>query len=99
VPAEAGSDWSVRSFDTTELHVASADSIDKRLVDELVEDFRKSPMDRAYPELALSRVLESGGARRYFIFDIRYVDDVSVVYALDSHNVILDKFITSPWKK
>lgn len=67
------------------------------LVDKLIEDYKKSPKDRAYSELTLSRVLGDGGGRQYLVFDIQYVDDVSVVYVLDSRNAILEKFLMSPW--
>lgn len=99
VPANSGNEWKVRAFDVTRLHVVSASPVDQMLVDQLVEDYRKFPKDNAYSELTLSRVLGDGegGGRRYFIFDLQYVDDVSVVYVLDSRNVILEKFLMSPW--
>lgn len=99
VSADFGSEWKVRAFDATTLHVVSASSVDQMLVDQLVEDYRKFPKDSAYSELTLSRVLGDGegGGRRHFIFDLQYVDDVSVVYVLDSRNVILEKSLMSPW--
>jgi len=89
----------VRAFDATALQAVSAISIDQVLVNQLIEDYRSFPRDSAYPELTLSRVLGDGedSGRRYLVFDIQYVDDVSVVYVLNSRNVILEKFLMSPW--
>lgn len=99
VPANSGNEWQVRAFDATTLQAMSASSVDQMLVDQLIEDYKKSPRDSAYSELTLSRVLGDGegGGRRYFVFNLQYVDDVSVVYVLDSRNVILEKFLMSPW--
>ena len=99
VPAGSGSEWQVRTLDATALRTVAATSIDQMLVDKLIEDYKKSPKDRAYSELTLSRVLGDGdgGGRQYLVFDIQYVDDVSVVYVLDSRNAILEKFLMSPW--
>lgn len=99
VPANSGSEWQVRTFDATTLHAVSESSVDQMLVDQLIEDYKKFPKDSAYSELTLSRVLGDGDGdgRRYFVFDLKYVDDVSVVYFLDSRNVILEKFLISPW--
>lgn len=99
VPADSGSEWEARAFDVMKLHAVSVSSIDQILVEQLIEDYKKSPKDSGYSELALSRVLEDGeeGGRRYFVFDLQYVDDVNVVYVLDSRNVILEKFLMSPW--
>lgn len=99
VPADSGSVWQVRAFDATALQAVSAISIDQVLVNQLIEDYRSFPRDSAYPELTLSRVLGDGedSGRRYLVFDIQYVDDVSVVYVLNSRNVILEKFLMSPW--
>lgn len=71
------------------------------LVDRLIEDYKTAPKDSAYSELGLSRVLGDGegGGRRYFVFNIQYVDDLGVVYVLDSRNVIVDKFLISPWMR
>jgi hypothetical protein len=82
VTANPGSEWQVRSFDATTLHAVPASSVDQMLVDQLIEDYKKFPKDGAYSKLTLSRVLGGGegGGRRYFIFDLQYVDDVSVVY-------------------
>lgn len=97
VPADSGSEWQVRTLDATALRTVFETSIDQMLVDKLIEDYKKSPKDRAYSELTLSRVLGDGGGRQYLVFDIQYVDDVSVVYVLDSRNAILEKFLMSPW--
>lgn len=96
----AGGEWQVRNFDAKKLSVVGASLVDQVLVDQLVEDYKKLPADSGYPALTLSRVLEDGenGGRRYFVFDLQYVDDISVVYVLDSRNVILEKFLASPWK-
>ncbi|MCD9033749.1 hypothetical protein LDO32_18720 [Luteimonas sp. Y-2-2-4F] len=100
VSVSSGSKWQVKNFDTTTLQDVSASSVDQMLVNQLVEDYKKYPSDSDYSELALLRVLEDrGGGRRYFVFDLHYVDDVSVVYVLDSHDVILERFIMSPWVK
>lgn len=100
VPANTGSEWRVRTFDATKLNAVSASSADQTLAGQLIEDYKKSPKDSNYSELTLSRVLQDreGGGKRYFVFDLRYVDDVGAVYVLDSRNVILEKFLTSPWK-
>lgn len=99
VSTDTGSEWRVRTFDATTLHAVGVSSVDQMLVDRLIEDYKKFPKDSGYSELTLSHVLGNGegGGRRYFVFDIRYVDDVSVVYVLDPRNVILEKFLTSPW--
>jgi hypothetical protein len=99
VPTNSGSEWQVRAFDATTLQAVSASSVDQMLVEQLIEDYKKFPKDSAYSELTLSRVLGDGegDGRRYFFFDLQYVDDVSVVYVLDSSNVILEKFLVSPW--
>lgn len=101
VPTDSGGEWKVRAFDATELHAVAADEVDQVLVARLIEDYKKFPKDSDYAELTLSRVLGNGGAggKRYFVFDLRYVDDVSVVYVLDSGNAILEKFFASPWKR
>ena len=100
-PAGSGSEWQVRTFDARALHTMSTTSVDQALVDRLIDDYKKSPKDRDHSELMFSRALwdGDGGARRYFVFDLRYADDVGVVYVLDSKNVILEKFLTSPWQQ
>lgn len=99
VPENSVSEWRVRTLDATRLDAVSAISVDQVLVDRLIDDYKKNPKDSDYSELTLSRVLQDreGGGKRYFVFELRYVDDVGVVYVLDSKNVILEKFMTSPW--
>jgi hypothetical protein len=94
-------DWRARSFDARKLHPGSASSVDQVLVDRLIEDYKKAPKNSAYSELTLLRVLEDGegGGRRYFVFNIQYIDHLEVVYVLDSRNVILDKLLISPWMR
>jgi hypothetical protein len=98
---DTGGEWQVKTFNATKLRAVSAISIDQMLVDRLIQDYKKFPKDSGYTELTLSRVLEDGegSGRRYFVFDLRYVDDVSVVYVLDSRNVTLEKFLASPWRR
>jgi hypothetical protein len=99
VSADSGSEWQVKPFDATALHAVSVGSVDQMLVEQLIENYKKFPKYSESSELTLSRVLGDGdsGGRRYFIFDIQYVDDVSVVYVLDSRNTILERFLMSPW--
>lgn len=99
VPEVPRAEWKVRDFYASTLHPVSANSVDQVLVEQLIEDYRRFPKDGSYSRLNLSRVLEAGegGGRRYFVFDVQYVDDVAVVYVLDSRNAILDKFLISPW--
>jgi hypothetical protein len=98
-PSGSESEWRVRAFHAAKLNVVSANTVDQKLVDQMIEDYKKSPKNNDYSELTLSHVLEGreGGGMRYFIFNLRYVDDVNVVYVIDSRNVVLDKFLASPW--
>lgn len=100
-PTSSGNEWQVKAFDATALHTMSTISVDQLLVDRLIEDYKKSPKDSDYSELTFSRALwdRDEGGRRYFVFDLRYVDDIGVVYVLDSKNVILEKFLASPWQQ
>jgi hypothetical protein len=99
MPADNVGKWEIKTFDGRKLHAVSASSVDQVLINWLIEDYKKAPKDSAYSELTLSRVLrdEEGGRRRYFIFNLEYVDDVNVVYVLDSRNIVLEKFLASPW--
>lgn len=94
-------DWAVRPFDAPALVPVSPNLVDDGLVDRLVADYRKAPNESSYSELTLSRVyfdLERTETR-YFVFDIRYADDATVVYVLDSRDVVIDKFLSSHWMR
>ena len=96
-----GVDWAVRPFDTTTLVPVSPISVNQELVDRLVAEYKSAPNESSYSELTLSRVyLDRGEAEsRYFVFDIRYADDATVVYVVNSRAVVLDKFLSSHWTR
>jgi hypothetical protein len=100
VSTDSDGKWQVRAFNATELHALEINSVDQILVEQLIQDYKENPKDSDYTELTLSRVLEEEpGGKRHFVFDLQYADDVGIVYVVDSRNVILDKFLISPWIK
>jgi hypothetical protein len=90
--------WEAKNIDKSSLLEISANALSDDLVSKIKNDYANSPFDSDYPELVLFSVFTHKTKDKLFIFfDVRYVDDIQVVYEVGQDGHLLGKYMHSVW--
>lgn len=90
--------WETKQIDKSSLRELNVNALSDDLVSKIKNDYASSPFDSDYPELLLSSVFMHKTEDKLFIFfDVRYVDDIQVVYEVGQDGHLLGKYMHSVW--
>ena len=90
--------WRVQVVDKGALTKVDPSRLSEDLISKIKSDYAESPSKSGYTELELAVILENESAGTlYAFFDIRFVDDVQVVYEIGSDGGIVDRYVYSHW--
>jgi hypothetical protein len=93
------STWVVKSIDLNALEKVEIDSIAQVLIADLQTDYQKNPSVKSYDLIKLSSAfLDKATNHNILIFDIAHVDDVQVIYEVDSSGQVVSKYLRSIWE-
>jgi hypothetical protein len=91
--------WEYRSENIKTLERIEISAQDRRVIDQLVEQYAIAPQMKGYGEIVINKAVRSrDGKSKWFVFDIKYVEDSQVVYAVGPSGEVLDHFLLSSWR-
>ena len=71
---------------------------DKKLIEQLIGEYRMVPFEDDYSEVVFSNISISSTGRKYYFFDVKYVDDMQVVFQFDKKGILRHNFLYSSFQ-
>lgn len=92
-------EWAVKHVDKSRIFKATPQVLDDRLLARIKSDYQCRPVTSGYDELVVSAVYKSREKNSLIVFlDVKYVDDIQIVYEIDGNEYFVDKYVYSQWK-